>query len=88
MKHLSVRYITYLLTKCPKLAVAISLKIQISFLKLSSVLRVEGKCEIMMAILAFGGIILVVSAGLFGAYALGFYDGVKDGKRLAADRAQ
>ena len=42
----------------------------------------------MIAILAFGGIILVVSAGLFGAYALGFYDGVKDGERLATDRAR
>jgi hypothetical protein len=43
----------------------------------------------MIAVLAFGSIILVVlSAGLFGAYTLGFYDGVKDGERLAADRAQ
>jgi hypothetical protein len=42
----------------------------------------------MIAIMAFGGIVLVVSAGLFGAYALGFYDGVKDGERLAADRTQ
>lgn len=42
----------------------------------------------MIAVLAFGSIILVISAGLFGAYTLGFYDGVKDGERLAADRAQ
>jgi hypothetical protein len=33
--------------------------------------------------LAFAGMILVTSAGLFGAYAVGFYDGVKDGERLA-----
>jgi hypothetical protein len=50
---------------------------------------VSRKGKLMIAILAFGGIILVVSAGLFGAYALGFYDGVKDGERLAAaDRVQ
>jgi hypothetical protein len=42
----------------------------------------------MIAVLVFGSIILVVSAGLFGAYTLGFYDGVKDGERLAADRVQ
>jgi hypothetical protein len=42
----------------------------------------------MIAVFAFGGIVLVVSAGLFGAYVLGFYDGVKDGERLATDRAQ
>jgi hypothetical protein len=34
--------------------------------------------------LAFAGMIFVVSTGLFGAYVLGFYDGVKDGERLAA----
>ena len=33
--------------------------------------------------LALAGMILVTSAGMFGGYALGFYDGVKDGERLA-----
>ena len=33
----------------------------------------------MIASLAFTGMILVMSAGLFGAYALGFYDSVKEG---------
>ena len=42
----------------------------------------------MIAWLAFAGMILVVSAGLCGAYISGFYDGVKDGERLAARRAQ
>jgi hypothetical protein len=28
------------------------------------------------------GMILLVSVGLFGAYALGLYDGVKDGERM------
>ena len=32
--------------------------------------------------LAFTGMILVASAGMFGGYALGFYDGVKDGERI------
>ena len=32
--------------------------------------------------LALIGMIFVVSAGLFGAYALGFYDGVKEGERI------
>jgi hypothetical protein len=36
----------------------------------------------MIASLAFTGMILVTSAGLFGAYALGFYDGVKKGERI------
>jgi hypothetical protein len=31
---------------------------------------------------AFAGMILGASAGMFGAYALGFYDGVKDGERI------
>jgi hypothetical protein len=38
----------------------------------------------MIAVFAFAGMILAVSAGLFGAYTLGFYDGVKDGERLGA----
>ena len=36
----------------------------------------------MIASLAFTGMILVTSAGLFGAYVLGFYDGVKEGERM------
>jgi hypothetical protein len=32
--------------------------------------------------LAVAGMILVASAGMFGAYVLGFYDGVKDGERI------
>ena len=32
--------------------------------------------------LAFAGMILVASAGMFGVYALGFNDGVKDGERM------
>jgi hypothetical protein len=32
--------------------------------------------------LAVAGMILVASAGMFGAYVLGFYDGVKDGERM------
>ena len=32
--------------------------------------------------LAFAGMILGASAGMFGAYALGFYDGVKDGELI------
>jgi hypothetical protein len=31
---------------------------------------------------AFAGMILGASAGMFGTYALGFYDGVKDGERI------
>jgi hypothetical protein len=34
----------------------------------------------MIASLAFTGMILVTPAGLFGAYTLGFYDGVKEGE--------
>jgi hypothetical protein len=41
----------------------------------------------MIAWLAFAGMILVVSAGLCGAYISGFYDGVKDEERLATRRA-
>jgi hypothetical protein len=33
--------------------------------------------------LAFTGMILVASAGMFGGYALGFYDGVKNGERIS-----
>jgi len=33
---------------------------------------------VMIASLAFAGMILVASAGVFGAYTLGFNDGVKD----------
>jgi hypothetical protein len=36
----------------------------------------------MIASLALIGMIFVVSAGLFGAYVLGFYDGVKEGERM------
>jgi hypothetical protein len=36
----------------------------------------------MIASLAFTGMILATSAGLLGAYALGFYDGVKEGERI------
>ena len=36
----------------------------------------------MIASLAFTGMILVTSAGLFGAYTLGFYDGVKEGEGI------
>ncbi len=32
--------------------------------------------------LADAGMILGASAGMFGAYVLGFYDGVKDGERI------
>lgn len=42
----------------------------------------------MIAWFAVAGMILVVTAGLCGAYVSGFYDGVKDGERLAARRAQ
>jgi hypothetical protein len=31
---------------------------------------------------AFAGMILGASAGMFGTYALGFYDGLKDGERI------
>ena len=84
---MSERNVTYLLMKCLescdcRVTENLNLFPKISFDAASR------KWEIMIAILAFGGIILVVSAGLFGAYALGFYDGVKDGERLAADRAQ
>lgn len=41
----------------------------------------------MVAWLAFAGMIFVISAGLFGAYAMGFYDGVKDAERLASRHA-
>ena len=41
----------------------------------------------MVAWLAFTGMIFVISAGLFGAYAMGFYDGVKDAERLASRHA-
>ena len=37
----------------------------------------------MVASLAFAGMILVTSASVFGAYALGFYEGIKDGERMA-----
>jgi hypothetical protein len=40
-----------------------------------------------VAWLAFTGMIIVISAGMFGAYAMGFYDGVKDAERLASRRA-
>jgi hypothetical protein len=36
----------------------------------------------MIASLALIGMIFVVSAGLLGAYVLGFYDGVKEGERM------
>jgi hypothetical protein len=36
----------------------------------------------MIASLAFTGMILITSGGLFGAYALGFYDSVKEGERI------
>jgi hypothetical protein len=36
----------------------------------------------MIASLAFTGMILLMSAGVFGAYALGFFDGVKEGERI------
>ena len=36
----------------------------------------------MVASLAFAGMILVTSASVFGAYAF-FYEGVKDGERMA-----
>ena len=36
----------------------------------------------MIASLALIGMIFVVSAGLFGAYVLGSYDGVKEGERM------
>ena len=35
----------------------------------------------MIASLAFG-MVLVMSAGLFGAYTLSFYDSVKEGERM------
>ena len=81
------RNATYLLMKCPeicdhKVTENLNLFPKMSFGAASR------KWEVMIAILAFGGIVLVVSAGLFGAYTLGFYDGVKDGERLAADRTQ
>ena len=34
----------------------------------------------------FAGMILGASAGMLGAYALGFYDGVKDGERIGHPR--
>jgi hypothetical protein len=40
--------------------------------------------QVMMAVFVFAGMIVVVTGGLFGAYTLGFYDGVKDGERLGA----
>ena len=36
----------------------------------------------MVSLLAFVGMIVVVSGGLFGAYVVGFYDGVRDGERM------
>ena len=42
----------------------------------------------MIASLAFTGMILVTSAGLFGAYALGFYDGVKEGESVITGNLQ
>jgi len=45
----------------------------------------EKKSAVVVAWLAFTGMIFVVSAGMFGAYALGFYDGVKDGERIGGD---
>jgi hypothetical protein len=36
--------------------------------------------------LPLAGMILVTSAGMFGGYALGFYDGVKDVERLGHPR--
>jgi hypothetical protein len=36
--------------------------------------------------LALAGMILVASAGMFGGYDLGFYDGVKDGERIGHTR--
>jgi hypothetical protein len=44
----------------------------------------NGRGAVVVSWLAFAGMILVTSAGLFGAYAVGFYDGVKDGERLAS----
>ena len=41
-----------------------------------------GGRELLIASLAFTGMILLVSVGLFGAYALGFFDGVKEGERI------
>jgi hypothetical protein len=35
---------------------------------------------------AFAGMILGASAGMSGAYALGFYDGVKDGEQIGHPR--
>jgi hypothetical protein len=37
----------------------------------------------MVGLLTFAGMIGVVSADLFGAYASGFYDGVRDDERMA-----
>ena len=36
----------------------------------------------MVELLTFAGMIVVVSAGLFGAYVSGFYDGVRNGERM------
>ena len=36
----------------------------------------------MVGLLTFAGMIAVVSAGLFGAYVVGFYDGVRDAERM------
>jgi hypothetical protein len=56
--------------------------------KLSTAFKADGRVRAVIAILAFAGMILAVSAGLFGAYTLGFYDGIKDGQRLDASRAR
>ena len=40
----------------------------------------------MVSLLAFVGMIVVVLGGLFGAYVVGFYDGVKDAERLGDHR--
>jgi hypothetical protein len=37
--------------------------------------------------LPVAGMILVASPGMFGAYALGFCDGVKDGERIGGHRS-
>ena len=36
----------------------------------------------MVGLLTFAGMVAVVSAGLFGAYVVGFYDGVRDAERM------
>jgi hypothetical protein len=36
----------------------------------------------MVGLPTFAGMIVVVSAGLFGAYVSDFYDGVRDGERV------